>query len=120
MNEKIDFVITWVDGNDEKWLKEKEKYSKECSNKNSDEFKKWINAKSRYRDWDNLKYWFRAVCKYAPWVNKIYFITYGHVPNWLDTNNPKLVIGDRLRGFGRAMISEVYNKWNNVFISFVF
>ena len=35
---------------------------------------------------------------------------------WL-TYNPKLVIGDRLRGFGRAMISEVYNKWNNVFLS---
>ena len=25
--EKIDFVITWVDGNDEKWIKEKEKWS---------------------------------------------------------------------------------------------
>ena len=35
---------------------------------------------------------------------------------WL-TYNPKLVIGDRLRGFSRAMISEVYNKWNNFFMS---
>ena len=23
---KIDFVVTWVDGSDEKWLKEKNKY----------------------------------------------------------------------------------------------
>lgn len=35
---------------------------------------------------------------------------------WL-AHNPKLVVGDRLRGFSRAMISEVYNKWNNVFLS---
>ena len=35
---------------------------------------------------------------------------------WL-ARNPKLVVGDRLRGFNRAMISEVYNKWNNVFLS---
>ena len=92
MKEKIDFVITWVDGNDQKWLSEKEKYVKESIDKDSEVFKKWINAKSRYRDWENLKYWFRAVEKYASWVNKIYFITYGHIPKWLDTNNPKLVI----------------------------
>ena len=35
---------------------------------------------------------------------------------WL-AHNPKLVVGDRLRGFNRAMISEVYNKWNNFFLS---
>ena len=26
MTEKIDFVILWVDGNDQKWLKEKKEY----------------------------------------------------------------------------------------------
>ena len=29
---------------------------------------------------------------YAPWVRKIHFITYGHVPEWLDRSNPKLNI----------------------------
>ena len=29
MNNKIDFVITWVDGNDPKWQKEKNKYKPE-------------------------------------------------------------------------------------------
>lgn len=90
--EKIDFVITWVDGSDPKWLKEKYKYEKEAKGQNTEDFKNWINAKSRYRDWDCLKYWFRGVEKYAPWVNKIYFITWGHVPDWLDLDNEKLVI----------------------------
>lgn len=92
MNEKIDFVITWVDGNDPKWLKERFKYENNMTDVNPEVFKKWINAKSRYRDWDNLKYWFRSVETNANWVNKIYFITWGHVPEWLDTNNPKIKI----------------------------
>lgn len=85
LNEKIDFVILWVDGSDPKWQKEKNKY--DTSKKSSG-----VNGSVRYRDWDNLKYWFRGVEKYAPWVNNIYFITWGHLPEWLDINNPKLKI----------------------------
>ncbi|MBQ1187227.1 MAG: stealth conserved region 3 domain-containing protein, partial [Clostridia bacterium] len=50
------------------------------------------NSEVRYRDWDNLQYWFRGVEKFAPWVNKIHFVTWGHLPEWLDTTNPKLNI----------------------------
>lgn len=80
---KIDFVITWVDGNDPKWLEEKSKYPEDTFG---------TSRASRYRDWDNLKYWFRGVEQFAPWVNKIYFVTWGHVPSWLDITNEKLVV----------------------------
>ncbi|MBQ1660011.1 MAG: Stealth CR1 domain-containing protein [Clostridia bacterium] len=82
--EKIDFVIIWVDGNDKEWQKEKAKY-KPSDMLNSD-------TPVRYRDWDNLQYWFRGVEKFTPWVNKIHFVTWGHLPAWLDTSNPKLNI----------------------------
>lgn len=82
---KIDFVIAWVDGNDPDWLKEKAKYDHSI-----DITQDTIDA--RYREWDNLQYWFRAVEKFAPWVNKIHFLTWGHIPKWLDVNNPKLHI----------------------------
>lgn len=81
---KIDFVIIWVDGNDPEWQKEKNKYDK--SNDKGD------STIVRYRSWDNLQYWFRGVEKFAPWVNKIHFVTWGHLPEWLDTTNPKLNI----------------------------
>ncbi len=85
MDNKIDFVITWVDDSDPKWRKEFEYYyTKEGKTINTDA--------CRYRDWDTLRYWFRGVEKFAPWVNKIYFVTYGHLPKWLNTDNPKLVI----------------------------
>lgn len=80
----IDFVLLWVDGNDPAWLAEKEKYLPDTKNESS--------AENRFRDWNNLHYWFRAVEKYAPWVNKIHFITWGHVPKWLNTKHKKLNI----------------------------
>lgn len=78
MNE-IDFIITWVDGNDPKW---------------QDEYQKYIDNKevnfAHYRDYGTLKYWFRAVEKYAPWVNKVHFVTCGQIPEWMNVNHPKL------------------------------
>lgn len=80
--EKIDFVIIWVDGNDPEWQKEKNSFSPTAND----------NKEVRFRDWDNLRYWFRGIEKFAPWVNNIYFVTWGHIPDWLDTSNPKLHI----------------------------
>lgn len=85
MDDKIDFVIIWVDGNDPKWKNDKNKYEVEAGMDND-------TREIRYRDWDNLQYWFRGVEKFAPWVNKIHFVTYGHLPKWLNVNNPKLNI----------------------------
>ena len=92
MEDKIDFVVTWVDGNDDKWLEEKRKYEVKSENHKDELFDIWNNNEIRYRDWDNLKYWFRGVEKFAPWVNKIHFVTYGHIPDWLNTDNEKLNI----------------------------
>ncbi len=80
----IDFVVLWVDGNDPEWQKERAKYDK----KSIDE----SNAANRFRDWGLMKYWFRGVEKFAPWVRKVHFVTYGHLPDFLDTSCPKLNI----------------------------
>lgn len=82
MNEKIDFVLIWVDGSDFEWRKEKNKYAGLPDEE--------INGEIRYRDWENLKYWFRGVEKFAPWVNNVYFVTCGHYPKWINFDCPKL------------------------------
>ena len=79
--DKIDFVLIWVDGSDPKWIEEKSRYS---GNSYTD------SRIQRYRDWDNLMYWFRGVENFAPWVNKIHFVTWGHFPKWLNLKHPKL------------------------------
>lgn len=83
MNSKIDFVITWVDGSDPKWIMEKNSYSAGSYTDNRTE---------RFRDWDNLIYWFRGIEKFAPWVNRIHFVTWGHFPKWLNLHHPQLNI----------------------------
>ena len=78
----IDIVVLWVDGSDPEWLKERANYSGtplELSD-------------VRFRDWGLMRYWFRGIDKYAPWARKIHFVTWGHLPDWLDTTNSKLHI----------------------------
>ncbi|MDR2277406.1 MAG: Stealth CR1 domain-containing protein [Acinetobacter pittii] len=87
MNKKIDFVITWVNSKDPKWITSFNLHNK---NEKYDDISDM--SEERYRDWDNLKYWFRGVEKYAPWVNQVFFITAGHLPSWLNINNEKLTI----------------------------
>ena len=82
---EIDFVIPWVDGSDPAWQKERCQYDPKAGSSNG-------TNDARFRDWDLLRYWFRAVEKYAPWVHKIYFVTWGHLPVWLNTDHEKLVI----------------------------
>ena len=78
----IDIVVLWVDGNDPAWLEEKTKY---LNTKTTD-----ANAVNRFRDWGLMKYWFRAIENYAPWVRKIHFVTWGHTPDFLKLEHPKL------------------------------
>lgn len=49
-----------------------------------------VGGSARFRDWGLMRYWFRGVCASMPWVRKIHFVTYGHVPDWLNTAHPKL------------------------------
>lgn len=87
IDQGLDFVITWVDGNDPVWRKERDAREKQLGSLDGCD-----NRNARYRDWDNLKYWFRGVEKFAPWVHNVYFVTWGHVPEWLNLDHPKLQI----------------------------
>lgn len=86
----IDFVITWVDGTDPVWQKEKAAYSGQEDIQALAAYTDF--SKVRYRNHGLLLYWFRGVEQFAPWVRKIHFVTCGHLPPWLDVSNPKLNI----------------------------
>ena len=82
MERKIDIVIPWVDGSDKIWLEEKRKYDGSVGD----------DRPIRYRDWELLRYWFRGVETFAPWIRTIHFVTYGHLPVWMNTENKCLHI----------------------------
>ena len=81
-NNTIDFVVPWVDNNDSEWIKSYNYYHPG----------KTISDRGRFRDWDIFRYWFRAVERYAPWVNKVYLVTNGTFPKWINPDCEKLVL----------------------------
>ena len=86
MSNLIDVVIPWVDGDDPKWKKEFVSWKKKMDSS----YNEISNSAIRYADWGTLKYWFRSVEKCMPWVNKFFFITWGHLPDFINVDNPKL------------------------------
>lgn len=86
MNDRVDVVLTWVDGNDPVWQEEKRR----CLEKQNVEQESDSNI--RFESWDNLQYWFRAMERFMPWIERVFFITCGHLPEFLKVDHPKLKI----------------------------
>lgn len=80
---KIDFVVTWLDSSDPEWQKQFAVFKEKETGR---------TEKARFRNLDVFRYWFRAIELYAPWVNKVYLVTNGTVPTWINPNHPKLVL----------------------------
>ena len=79
----IDFVVPWLDSSDPMWQKQFSVFSQK---------EKGRKEAARFRNMDIFHYWFRAVEKYAPWVRKVFIITNGTFPDWINKEHPKLVL----------------------------
>ena len=84
MTEQIDFVVLWVDGTDPDWQKERAYYILKEKDNGS--------TSNRYRNWELMQYWFRGVEQFASWVHRVFFVTNGQIPKWLNVKHPKLRI----------------------------
>lgn len=94
----VDAVITWVDGNDAEWIKERNIYSPRPS-------------ESRYfRDWGTIKYVLRGIDTFMPWIDKVHFVTWGHVPSWLNMECGKLHVVRHSDFFARPSDLPVFNS----------
>lgn len=85
---KIDLVYLWVDGNDPEWQAKRRAALGNAESKSS------ANCEGRYANHDELRYSLRSIDRYAPWINKIFIVTDSQVPQWLNTENPKVRIVD--------------------------
>lgn len=97
---KIDIVYTWVDGSDANWNSKRNSKLKEMGiiTPNS-------NNKALFEDNNELKYSLRSLAKFIPWVNKIFIVTDGQIPKWLNTANPKIKIIDH---------KDIFSDYNNL------
>ena len=86
IQEPIDIVYTWVDGDDTEWLTEKNLY-KGVSIKDA-------STVNRFKNRDEIKYSLRSLDMFAPWIRNIFIVTYSKdsYPSWLDINNERVHI----------------------------
>lgn len=84
----VDIVYLWVDGSDSEWRRKRnalEGVEREDAS---------LDCEGRYADNDELKYSLRALERNAPWIRRIFIVTDGQRPAWLDIHNPKIRIVD--------------------------
>ena len=77
----IDLVYNYVNPNDEAWMQRRSEYANNS-----------INSAVRFRDNQELMFSLRSVEKYAPWIRHIYILMDSKVPEWLNTDNEKIII----------------------------
>lgn len=115
----IDFVVLWLDANDPKWQKDYAAYSPQSK----------IGKESvRFRDHDTFMYWFRAVETYAPWVHKVFLVTNGKFPDWINKDCPKLRLVEHadyipheyLPTFNSGVIENFLNRISDLSEHFVY
>lgn len=88
---EIDLVYMWVDGNDPLWRAKKARYA-------GTEEPGWQRADAagdcRFVENDELRYSLRSAERFAPWIRRIYIVTDGQTPAWLDASHPRVRIVD--------------------------
>lgn len=83
----IDAVYTWVDGADPQWIESKHRLEADLA---GDVYHPEANHEARFESKDELKYSLRSVEYFAPWFRRIYIVTSGQVPSWLNVDHPKI------------------------------
>ncbi|MCE5206289.1 MAG: Stealth CR1 domain-containing protein [Porphyromonadaceae bacterium] len=100
----IDLVYLWVDGNDAEWIADKKQFLGENANLNTE-----ATSVARNADNNELIYSLRSAEKFAPWIRKIFIVTDGQKPKWLNLQNNKIHIVD-IRELIPARALPCYNS----------
>lgn len=86
MNQPIDIVITWVDGQDERLAEQRRKYAQADELKHDD-----VGGITRYASLGEIKWCIASINRFAPWVHRIFIVTDNQDPDvipFLEANFP--------------------------------
>jgi hypothetical protein len=107
VRDPVDLVYTWVDGADSAWLARKAAHASSRAAAPGDES---ADHDSRYASREELRYSLRSVAMYASWARKIFLVTDGQTPSWLDTSHPKIEVVDHADIFRDPKVLPVFNS----------
>lgn len=108
MNGPVDAVFTWVDGSNPAFLDDKARHAALWSTATPRGFETRSSytgeaerrerptlashAHARFRDKEELRYALRSIDRHAPWIRRIFIVTNGQIPTWLDRSHPRIAI----------------------------
>jgi hypothetical protein len=106
VDQPVDAVYLWVDGADPSWLAAKNAALAAAGM----EVPPPGAADERFRDNGELRYSFRSVERFAPWIRRIYLVTDGQVPDWLDADHPRVRLVDHRELFAGTGTLPTFNS----------
>lgn len=115
---EVDLVYTWVNGSDPKLHSDYIKYFNQRANNNLNNINNDINNDEEVdddegpllREMPTLKYSIRAADTYAPWIRRIWIVTNGQVPSWLNVSNPRVRVVTHAEIFPNASDLPTFNS----------
>ncbi|SMX71614.1 Stealth protein CR4, conserved region 4 [Brevibacterium sp. Mu109] len=107
LNEPVDIVYTWVDGDDPRW---RQRMVAARDERADDGAEVSSTAESRFTSRDELRYSLRSLEYYASWARHVYIVTDGQAPSWLDTSNPRVTVVDHREIFSDPRVLPVFNS----------
>jgi hypothetical protein len=81
-NFDVDVVYTWVNSEDEDWIKMFKQHAPDALTDAS--------SKARFYNRDELKFSLRSINEYMSWVRNVYIVSNCAPPDWIDLKNSKL------------------------------
>jgi len=105
---KVDIVYLWVNSNDKRWQKKRQKSFKIFLKNHKDNLALYANTDGRFRDNGELIFNLRSLEKFFPNHGHIYIVTDEQRPKWLAQNKNVTIIDHK---------DIIPNKVNSIFAS---
>lgn len=112
ISDPIDVVYTWVDDSDPEW-KHNRNEALATERKNLDDSRPLDSEATdvaRFQTHHELLYSLRSLEMFAPWVRKVFLVTAGQVPAWLNEEHPRLTVIDHTEIFLDPEVLPVFNS----------
>ncbi|WP_160330504.1 stealth family protein [Sphaerimonospora mesophila] len=105
----IDAVYTWVDGADPAWRARRDQ-ALGGMRAVRDGISEMATTEARFTSRDELRYSLRSLWTYAPWINRVWIVTDGQTPPWLDGSHPMVTVVDHKEIFTDPSVLPVFNS----------
>lgn len=102
----IDVVYLWVDDSDPAWRARRDEVLQRLGLTDAG----WSVAASRFRDRGELRASLRSLEMYAPWIRRIFLVTDGQRPAWLDPHSDRVTVVDHRDIFADPSVLPTFNS----------